>query len=305
MSVAHQTDTTSLADSVQTYYDKLFLKVAKATIVAEQVCQKKPLPLNNGKTVSFTRYTALAPATTALTEGTDPNGKILSDTAVTCTVYEYGDLAHISSYVSTVSIDPDISGKTMLFAQQAAETRNRLILTIMGTGLTAQRVNDVALSDLATSDTLSCEELSQAVRTLKKAKAYRMADGGWVAIVNPQQSYLLMKDSTFILSKQYAGSQELYNGEIGKWMGIRILESTETYRTGTGGTVDYDTGVAHYTPVMGAEAVGCIDLISPKVIFNDKLSALGMYYSYGWKMTFGTQVLNSAFGVSLCSYGGA
>lgn len=305
MSVAHQTDTSSLADSMQTLYDKLFLKVAQATIVAEQVGQKRSLPKNSGKTVSMTRYTALSPATTALTEGTDPNGKVLSDTAVTCTVYEYGDLCHISSLVSLTAIDPDISGKTRLFGQQAAETRNRLILTELGTGMTAQRVNDVALSDLATSDTLSTEELSQAVKTLKTNKAYRMPDGGWVAIVNPAQAYYLMKDAAFVLSKQYAGSQALYNGEIGKWMGIRILESTETYRTDTDGTANYSTGVAHYTPVLGAEAFGYIDLEKTHVIMNDKLSALGMYYSYGWKMTFGVKTLNSAFGIALCSYGGA
>jgi len=256
MSVAHQTDTSALATSMQTYYEKLFLSVAQSMIVAEQVGQKKPMPKNNGITARFNRYSALAPATTALTEGTDPNGKVLSDTNVDCTVYEYGDLAHISSLVSLTAIDPDISGKTRLFAQQAAETRNRLILTELGTGMTSQVVNDVALSDLATSNTLSTEELSQAVKTLKDNKAFRMPDGGWVAIVNPAQSYYLMKDSTFVLSKQYSGSQELYNGEIGKWMGIRILESTETYRTGTGGTVDYTSGVAHYSPVLGAEAFG-------------------------------------------------
>ena len=302
--VAHQTDTSALATSMQTYYDKLFLKVAQAQIVAEQVCQKKPLPRNSGTTVRFNRYTALAPATTALTEGTDPNGKVLSDTNVDCTIYEYGDLAHISSLVSMTSIDPDISGKTRLFAQQAAETRNRLILTELGTGMTAQRVNDVALSDLASSDTLSTEELSQAVKTLKDNKAYRMPDGGWVAIVNPTQSYYLMKDAAFILSKQYAGSTELYNGEIGRWMGIRILESTETYRSDTDGTVNYASGVAHYTPVLGAEAIGTVNMDNVHVIMNDKVSELNMFYSYGWKMTFGTTTLNSAFGIALCSYGG-
>jgi N4-gp56 family major capsid protein len=304
MSVANQTDITSLSDSMQTYYDKLFLKVAKSTIVTDKLGQIRNLPKNSGRTVSFTRYTALAAATTALTEGTDPTALVLSDTAVTCTVYEYGAFSSISSLVSMTSIDPDISGKTQLYAQNAADTVDSLILNEIGANFTAQRVNDVALSDLASSDTLSVEELSQAVKTLKTNKAYRMPDGGWVAIVNPAQSYRLQKDSTFVLSKQYAGSKELYNGEIGSWMGIRILESTFTYRTTTAGAANA-AGVAHYCPVMGAEAFGKIELENPRVVMNTSRSALGMYYDYGWRMTFGVKTLNSTFGVSVISYEGA
>ena len=87
-------------------------------------------------------------------------------------------------------------------------------------------------------------------------------------------------------------------------MGIRILESTVTYRKGTNGTAS-DSGVVHVCPVMGANAFGVVDLENVHVIMNDKLSALNMYYSYGWKMTFGVKTLNSSFGIGVASYEGA
>lgn len=304
--MAGYTDTSTLADSMQTYYDKLFLTVAKRLCVMDQFGQNRKHPKNEGKTVSFTRYTALAPATTALTESTNPSGKDLSDTAVTCTVYEYGDFTKISSLVSKTSIDPDISGKTKLFAQQAAETYDRLLTTAVGAGLTIQRASAVsALSDLASSDILDTDEIAKAVRTLKLAKAIRFADGYWVAVVNPYQAYDLNQNAVLTLAKEYAGSQELYKGEVGKWMGVRFVEATDTYRTDTDGTADYDSGAVHYCAVMGAESYGAVDLEKASVYLKtgagDTSNPLNMFYTYGWKMTMGQVVLNSAFGVRIAS----
>ncbi|MFH0897737.1 MAG: N4-gp56 family major capsid protein, partial [Candidatus Bathyarchaeota archaeon] len=253
--------TSALADSMQTYYDRLFLTVAKKRIVMTQFAQQRNLPKNSGKYMQFVRYSPFTPATTALTEITNPTGETMVDTAVNCYVYEYGDWAKISSLVAMTSIDPDISGKTELFAQQAAETIDRLIMTELGTGLTIQRAGAVStLTDFAASDVLKTGELTKAVRTLKINKTTPMKDGYFVCVVDPYQAYDLMKtDSAFILAKEYAGSTELYNGELGKWMGIRIVESTESYCTAASiaATEDYTTpGAVHYAPVIGANAYG-------------------------------------------------
>ena len=63
-------NTTSNLDSqMQDYYDKLFLKRVSDKVVYQQFSQKRPLPKHEGKNIVFTRYSNLAKATTALTEG--------------------------------------------------------------------------------------------------------------------------------------------------------------------------------------------------------------------------------------------
>jgi N4-gp56 family major capsid protein len=82
--------TTTLSANIQKYYDSRLLKRVEEVVTFCKYGQKRPLPRYKGKTITFTRYSSLAVATTALTEGTNPSGSNLSSTNVSATIAEYG-----------------------------------------------------------------------------------------------------------------------------------------------------------------------------------------------------------------------
>ena len=61
---------------------------------------------------------------------------------------------------------------------------------------------------------------------LKNNKAKKIK-GSWVAIIHPDVAYDMMRCTEWIDASKYAGSTQIFEGEIGKMAGIRFVETTE------------------------------------------------------------------------------
>ena len=83
--------TTTLSAEMKTFYDMRLIDEASPMLVHEQFGQKRPIPQGGGKTVNFRRFSPLAKATTALTEGVTPSGSSLSVSSISAIVAQYGD----------------------------------------------------------------------------------------------------------------------------------------------------------------------------------------------------------------------
>ena len=79
-----------VAPSVIKFYERNFMKEVMPELIHNRDAQKRTLPLNNGKTVQFTRITELPVITTTLVEGVTPDGQKLTETAFTAMVKPYG-----------------------------------------------------------------------------------------------------------------------------------------------------------------------------------------------------------------------
>jgi N4-gp56 family major capsid protein len=295
------TSTTSLSKLMKDYYETLFLATAENNMVSEQVCQDKPLPKNQGRTIRFQRYMNLNVSTTPLTEGVLPTAVELSSEDVTATVQEYGKWTRISKLVSTTAIDPEIKGAVGRFAYDAARTKDRLILTAMGVGGTEQVAGSAtAVSELTNiSDyVLTSTELRKAIKTLRVNNAMQK-EGFYVGLIGPEAQYDLEGDSDFVEAARYEGSTRLFKGEIGRWQGIRFLPSTEVYTQITAGTADWTNGGVFTTHIVGMESVGMVPLEGSDIEIkvkktndNDTSQPLERYHTVGWQGTFTQVVLN-------------
>lgn len=85
------TGTSTLSAEMKTFYDKTLLDNAEPQLVHDQFGQERNIPAHGGKTIEFRKFSSLAKATTALTEGVTPDGKSLTVTSKTATVAQYGD----------------------------------------------------------------------------------------------------------------------------------------------------------------------------------------------------------------------
>lgn len=117
-----QSTVSTLAAGQQTYYDKRFLTNAAHNLHMMQFAEKRSLPKNEGATITFYRYNALATVTAGLTEGTNPAATAVDDHTVTRTIKEWGAWHQYSSLVKDTTIDAGLKGISALFGNQAGRT---------------------------------------------------------------------------------------------------------------------------------------------------------------------------------------
>lgn len=293
--------TGGLSAEMSTYYEKVFLARAEYEYIFNQGAQMRTQPANEGKQVNFTRHTPLATATTALTEGTNPAEVALTASTVSAALSEYGNTVKISKFLSLTSIDRNNKEKIEVVGQNMGETLDEITRNELFTGATAQLAGGKSvLTDVAITDVLSVNELRKAVRTLKLNKARRYQDriAPWMGKLGPNTSYDLTTDSTFLSADIYDnGAQKLYNGELGKIMGVRLIESPNQYESVNAGTSNADV-FSNF--VHGADAFGCIDLEGDKpqlyIIPHTKVDSgnpAGRFSLVSWAASYVCKTLNA------------
>ena len=292
------TTTANLTALMQTYYDKLFLSRKKEILLMDQFGQKRPLPKGEGKQIKWTRYTVLPVNTTALTEGENPAGLNLSASSVTATVEEYGDFTKISSLLSLTALDPNVEEKVELLGDQAMLSIDTLIRNAVVPNATTQRVGSKDLTAIAVTDVISTTEVRKAVRTLKSNKSMRIG-GYFVGVTSAFPAYDLMGDSSWINASQYSKVTQLFEGELGKWMGVRFVETTNPYTVASTVTV-YSCliiGKAAYgiTILSGAEKKIYVKNPGPSSTDNP----LDRFSTVGWGITFKSKILQADWAINL------
>ena len=277
--------TATLTGEMMTYLERTFLERSKQQNIHGEGAKEKSHTKNNGKTVTFNRYSPLTTATTALTEGTNPSESNISGTTVNATVAEYGNFDKISSLLNNTSIDRAAKEKTEVMAQNASETIDTLDRNELFTGATVQLAAGRAnITAITSADVLTVAEVRKAVRTLKKNNAIPYGDGYFLGKVGPDTAYDVMSDSVWINAHTYKDGGELYKGEIGKLHRVRFLECSSNQKSESS-TVTVFSNFFH-----GQEAFGRVKLdgenFGLKIKQSDKTDTsnpLDMFMTVGWK----------------------
>jgi N4-gp56 family major capsid protein len=269
-------------------------------LVHEQGAQKKTMPAGEGKTVNFTRYTPLALATAALSEGSNPSETDLTASTVSATVAERGSSAKIARFLSTTSIDRNNKEKIEVFGQNMGESLDTLCRDELVTGGTAQLAGGKAnITAVAASDVLSATEIKKAVRYLEGQSAMRYDDGFFMGKIQPFTWYDLVGDSTWVNAKTYSDVKDLYMGEVGELFGVRFVLTNNGHTASS--TVTVYSNLIH-----GKESFGAIDLAtdSPKLYIKtpgaqDTSNPADRYSTIAWAGSYVAKVLNDKWIVNV------
>jgi len=257
--------------------------------------QKKPIPKNEGATVDFRRFQRLEPATTPLEEGVPPSGKNVSIINITATVEGYGDFVEYSDFIDMVGIDPFVTEVLEVQGEQAAETLDEIVRNVVVAGTNVYRVNSRATRGaVAAGDNLNGATMRRVRQVMARNNVKQMAGmGAYLGIIHPDVSYDVMSDSGWINANQYAGSQKLFDGEIGKLYGVRYIETTKAPIWAGAGAGSIDV---YGTIILGANAYGVPDIAGsskPETIVKPLGSGgtgdpLNQVATIGWKAYLAT-----------------
>ena len=294
---ANSGGTNDLSAEMKTFYSDYLLDIATPLLVHDQFGQKHPIPKNGGKTIEFRKYSPLAKATTALTEGVTPDGQALNVSTITATVAQYGGWIKMTDMLLLTAIDNNMVQATELIGDQAGRTLDTITREVLNAGTNVQYGDGSSKTQrtaLTQSDKLTVEAVFRAVRTLKKGLA-KPIDGSYVAIIHPDVAYDLMTSDQWLDVHKYANTAEIYNGEIGKIGGCRFVETTEAKIFKDGGAAGIDV---YSTLFFGANAYGVTEVtggglehIVKQLGSAGTADPLNQVASVGWKATKTAEIL--------------
>lgn len=300
----NMTASKGLSVGMQTYYNRELLENFEPNLVHLQFGKEYRMPANNGLTMQLRKVLPLDSNTTALTEGNPGEGKMLAETEVTMTLEQYGDYARYSDKLSMSHLDANVLESTQLFADAGSRSIDAVVRDELATCENVLYAGGkTSIGALTSADKFTSDLLLDAVKILKKNHAPRIGSD-YVAIIGPDVWRQLWDDERVTKVALYQDKEKVYNGEVGKIAGVRLVESTEAKLLGKdGGEGDEIASVI----VLGRGAYGYTTWkgANPRVIVKPAGSAgtgdpLDQVSTVGWKMDgFGVKLIQPEFAVRI------
>lgn len=303
------------------YYDEIFLRTAEKNLVYQQLGQlNRQIPKGeNSAAVFWTRWTNLPIVTTGQGEGVPTTAVALSAVNVSGTAAQYDAAVSVSDLLAMQTFGDVMKAATQRLAYNAGLSIDTIVRNVVATGGTVQIATGAAsMTAVPITGVLSISEIRKGIRTLQKADAFRVSssenandtagtggNGYWMCVISPDAAYDIQGDTAtgaWIDTNRYAGSEQLFSGEIGKLYGVRFLQTSNAYTYVNSAVAS--TGDIHVSCLVGTDFFGVTTLQNLQTFIKDFGSAgaadpTNKVATAGWKTTFGTTVLNSAFGVNI------
>lgn len=234
-----------------------------------------------------------------LTEGTSPTAEALSFGYEEMSAYQAGRRVEITDKAALQSPKDLVSIASEKVALNGVQTSDAFVSYIVnaGTNVLYAGTGNVLRTDVGVGDVVTGSLLRRAKATLKSDLVPPFADGYFRAIIDSAVVFDIENDTAvggWIDASRYAGSMPLLTGELGKFAGIRFIESTNAYVATAGGAGGIDV---YSTFIFGPEAYAFGDwgtITGHYVAPGGHGDELAQVASVGWKGYFGAMLLDEA-----------
>ena len=167
----------------------------------------------------------------------------------------------------------------------------------------------VTSTGITSTNVITCSAVERAVALLKYFNAPSYDGKYYIGIISPFVQYDFMQDSAWVNAHHYAQDTALFDGEVGRWGGVRWVEDTDPWLEAAGTIGAYDgTGTVHQTPIFGRHSYAGVGIEGvPDKLFikkpgdQDTSNYINAYSMVAWRVYFVPVVLNALFGVTLVS----
>lgn len=329
--VAKATTSTGLSNAISTYYDRVLIEALDPQLKYYQFGVKKPLPTGEGKTVVWNKDVRLGLGL-LLTEGNPVElsaAYTLSTRKVSGIVQQYGGWVSFSDFVDTAAIHDVMKQAYQRIGKQAGETIERIIVgecftdnkdtQIVGDSVCSIFKTSTELTEywgelstvsstictVSSTNVIACSDIRKAAFKLRSMNTDPYEGNDFVGIINTEQADYLVGDTTFQSWHQYfrEGATTLYNGELGKVYGVRLVETTQGPALRGSNSGATASTIAYGCVIMGKGFYGVTDLDGGiKTVVSqgpDKYDPLNQVTIVGWKALFTSKVLNTSAGLIL------
>lgn len=167
----------------------------------------------------------------------------------------------------------------------------------------------VTSTGITSTNVITCSAVERAVALLKYFNAPSYDGKYYIGIISPFVQYDFMQDSAWVNAHHYAQDTALFDGEVGRWGGVRWVEDTDPWLEAAGTIGTYaGNGTVHQTPIFGRHSYAGVGIEGvPDKLFikkpgdQDTSNYINAYSMVAWRVYFVPVVLNALFGVTLVS----
>jgi N4-gp56 family major capsid protein len=191
------------------------------------------LTAEGSPSVKFNIVADLAVASTALNESTDVTPASLSDSTVTVTLAEYGNVVQTTALVrgtSMIPIDPVVANVVGFNAGVSIDTIVRDVL-VAGTNVryaSGGATDPTARNTVEPGDVLVAADVRYVVAKLRGANVVPNAGGLYTGFVHPDVSVDLTSETDLAgwrAPHAYNEPGAIWAGEVGAFQGVRFIET--------------------------------------------------------------------------------
>lgn len=302
------TDSAAVAADLRAYFSKRLLDITGKDAVLSDAAYREKIPKGSGKSIDFTQYARLATPGAVLTDGVTPSDTALAPTKVSATIDQWGAYVTLSDLAELTVEHPIVDETTMLLGEQATETTEKAINTVLVAGTNVQYANSRASRATVTiTDVITTTELRKAVKGLKSAGVRKINAGDkfdnnttdtgkyYVLYVDSSVAMDIIADPEFRAANTLETSSLKAGKIIGLWYGVMVVESNVIPSIASTATV-------HTSYLIGRNAYAVTDLQEIATYVegpggtNDPLN---QRRTIGWKAGFKAVILNNSFMVRI------
>ena len=303
--------TFSAIDVGQKVVAKELIDILKQNLILYKTAQVQKIPAgSNSKTMVFRGFNKLSLATTALSEGVVPVGQNLTMNNVSVTLSQYGDLTRVTDIAEFLYDRSLIKDAADVLGIQATETIDTNIVNVIGAGTNVVYGDGTAASrSLVTSSMkMTTTLITRAVRFLetnnvKKFAPMPIIGNAFAVLAHPDVVADIRVDTNFVQAVNYSSPNpsntnrgDLFTGELGSWMGARIIASTIAPFYGAVGSSSanvYGTLVYGDGAYAVSEFEGGLSTFIHTGGVQDTSNPLEQFSTVGWKWMGASVILDN------------
>lgn len=284
-----------LTNQVLTAYQRSAFNALRAEVHFDQFAKVKPGDLTSpGNPVKFLFWDDMSPVTTAIPETVDVDAVGLSDSLVTVTPEEYANAVLLTIRIRTddflIGFDEDVAE---LLNWNMIESIDGLVQAVVDAGGTEETV---AASEGATvaSNELTAALVRKQRAKLKGASVRPWMGGSYGSLIHPDVALDLKSETgeaAWAVPSAYSDASRIWNDEIGKFAGIRFVESERCTINANGGSGAVDTYTSYF---FGREFLAKAESIPPNMILSPVTDRLRRFQPLAWHFYAGWSILRSA-----------
>src|SRR2546421_112171 len=221
--------TTASVSYDQTAYDRMAYFSLRPELYFDAIADVQPTrQAMPGAAVVFSVQTDMSVASTTINESVDVDAVALSNTQVTLTLGEYGNVAMTSAKlrgVAFIELDPVVANVIGYNAGISIDTVARDVLKA-GTNIRYSG-QATARNTVIPTDNLVANNVRRALADLRGASVATIG-GLYVSFIHPDVSYDLRGQTGAAAWRDphtYSQPGEIWNGEIGAFEGFRFIET--------------------------------------------------------------------------------
>jgi len=226
---------------LETYLQRRALKNVEPNLGYLTDAQMIEQPKNNGKHVTFFRYTELPAITKPLYEGVTPDGQNLEETAFSVMTKNYGGWMGYTDEIDLWHVDSKTQAMSDRLNRQAALSIDTVGRDAICAGLNVMFPGSVtSRAALTASDILTYATIKLAVRNLKRKGAQPFSDGFYHAKIDQDTYYDLTQDTHWNDVAKYQSDRRVQKYELGTIYNVKFFAvdngktfTNETYLYGT------------------------------------------------------------------------